>query len=68
MLSGADDFMALYKHSCKEAAEGKSIPDHSTKFKNRGSPGRQKGKFRCNFGWHNFLLVSGKLELFLLNV
>lgn len=43
MLSEADDFMALYKHSCKGAAEGKCIPKHSAKLDNKGSPQQQKG-------------------------
>lgn len=42
MLSGPDDFMALYKHLCEAAAEGKYIPNHSAKFDNRGSPWQQK--------------------------
>lgn len=64
MLSSPDDFMALYKHLCKEAAEGKYIPNHNTKFENsRGSPPRRQRKVQRNLVSINFLLVSDILNM-----
>lgn len=64
MLSGPGDFMALYKHLCKEAAEGKYIPNHNIKFENRGSPWQQKRpEVQRNLVSINSLLVSDILNV-----